>query len=54
MTALGSRLGVRLSGELRLCVRGTHHTYPPVRFPDVVCDHPPGGTSVSLVLPAAQ
>jgi len=51
--ALVHDLAVRLGGELRLCALGAHHTYPPARFPDAVCDHPPGGTSVSLVLPAA-
>ena len=48
--AIVHALAVRLGGELRLCARGAHHTYPPVRFPDAVCDHPPGGTSASLVL----
>jgi len=51
--ALVHELVIRLGGELRLCALGAHHTYPPARFPDIVCDHPAGGTSVSLVLPAA-
>lgn len=51
--ALVHDLAVRLGGELRLCARGTHHTFPPARFPTVACKHPSGGAAATVVLPAA-
>lgn len=51
--ALVHELAIRLGGELRLCSGGIHHTYPPVRYDVVACDHRPDGTTATLVLPCS-
>ncbi|MFI7282831.1 sensor histidine kinase [Micromonospora chersina] len=39
-------------GELRICSAGVHQRFHP-RF-DVPCEHPPDGTTVTMLLPAAR
>ncbi len=48
--ALVHQLVTRREGELRMCTAGGHHRFPPLRE-DAPCDHPPTGTSVTVVLP---
>jgi two-component system, OmpR family, sensor kinase len=58
-TSTGSGLGLSIAhsaitaagGELRLCSRGHHHTFPPARYPDVHCEHPAEGTAATLLTP---
>ena len=56
---VGSGLGMSLvhsitrslGGEVRMCTGRQHHTYPPARHPDIACQHPPQGTTVTVLLP---
>jgi signal transduction histidine kinase len=43
-------LVMHAGAELRLCTTGSHHRYPPHRFPQVDCTHPSSGTHLTVII----